>query len=61
MLTVVTGGAGFIGTHLCKELLKTSDVVVVDNLVSSSGESVKQLKKYADDYHHTFDFIYEDI
>lgn len=61
MLTVVTGGAGFIGTHLCKELLKTSDVVVVDNLISSSGKSVDLLKQYAKENKHEFNFIYDDI
>lgn len=43
---LVTGGAGFIGSHTCVELLNNGiDVVVVDNLVNSSEESLKRVEK----------------
>ena len=35
---LVTGGAGFLGSHLCKKLLSNgNEVVCVDNFFSSSG------------------------
>lgn len=42
---LVTGGAGYIGSHTCVELLnKGYDVVVLDNLVNSSEESMQRVK-----------------
>lgn len=43
---LVTGGAGYIGSHTCLELLSTPDynVVVVDNLDNSSEESLKRVR-----------------
>ncbi|MFX1736274.1 UDP-glucose 4-epimerase GalE [Paraburkholderia sp. A1RI_3L] len=41
---LVTGGAGYIGSHTCVELLQGGyDVVVVDNLVNSSRESLARV------------------
>lgn len=40
---LVAGGAGFIGSHLCDELLKTSKVICVDNFVSSSPSNIDHL------------------
>jgi dTDP-glucose 4,6-dehydratase len=41
---VVTGGAGFLGSHLCARLLDGGDeVVAVDNLVTGSLENVEEL------------------
>ena len=41
MAILVTGGAGFIGSHTCVELLEAGyDVVVVDNLYNSSRKSL---------------------
>lgn len=35
MKILVTGGAGYIGSHTCIELIKANyDIVVVDNLVN---------------------------
>ena len=46
MKILVTGGAGYIGSHTCVELLLEGyDVVVVDNLSNSSGESLNRVKK----------------
>lgn len=43
---LVTGGAGYIGSHTCVELLNDGyDVVVVDNLSNSCEESVKRVEK----------------
>jgi UDP-glucose 4-epimerase len=43
---LVTGGAGYIGSHTCIELLQADfNVVVVDNLVNSNEESLKRVKE----------------
>lgn len=43
---LVTGGAGYIGSHTCVELLSTGhDVVVVDNLSNSSRASLQAVEK----------------
>lgn len=43
---LVTGGAGYIGSHTCVELLQGGyDVVVVDNLVNSSRESLARVEQ----------------
>ena len=44
MTVLVTGGAGYIGSHTCVELLNLGmDVVVVDNLVNSSAKAVERI------------------
>ncbi|MGC6174488.1 UDP-glucose 4-epimerase GalE [Lacrimispora sp. 38-1] len=44
MAILVTGGAGYIGSHTCVELLNAGlEVVVVDNLCNSSRESMKRV------------------
>ena len=49
MKILVTGGAGFIGSHTCLELLNADhDVVVVDNLCNSSDESLKRIEEITD-------------
>ncbi len=43
---LVTGGAGYIGSHMCVELLEAGyDVVVVDNLSNSSAEAVRRVQQ----------------
>ena len=43
---IVTGGAGFIGSHLCEVLLKMDhEVVCVDNLLTGSEENIAHLKE----------------
>ena len=46
MKIFVTGGAGYIGSHTCVELLEAGyDVVVYDNLSNSSIEAIKRVEK----------------
>ena len=46
MKILVTGGAGYIGSHTCVELLESGyEVVVIDNLVNSNPESLKRVER----------------
>lgn len=46
MSILVTGGAGFIGSHTCVELLNAGfEVVIVDNFYNSQPESLNRIKK----------------
>ena len=46
MSILVAGGAGYIGSHTCVELLNAGyEVVVVDNLYNSSEEALKRVEK----------------
>ena len=54
---VVAGGAGFIGSHLCRRLLERGDsVVCVDNLITGRRENVAELEGRSD-----FEFIEHDV
>jgi len=46
MSILVTGGAGYIGSHTCIEMQNAGyDVIVIDNLDNSSSESLKRVEK----------------
>ena len=46
MAILVSGGAGYIGSHTCVELLEAGyDIIVVDNLANSSEESLRRVEK----------------
>ena len=46
MKILLTGGAGYIGSHTCVELLEAGyDVVVVDNYVNSQPEAIRRVEK----------------
>lgn len=54
---LITGGAGFIGSNLCEQLLKNGDYVIcLDNLYTGSMENIKHLLN-----HECFEFINHDI
>ena len=46
MKILVTGGAGYIGSHTCVELLNAGyDVVVIDNLYNASEKAIERIKE----------------
>ncbi len=48
MKILVTGGAGYIGSHTCLQLLRAGhDVVVVDNLVNAQEEAMRRVQTLA--------------
>lgn len=53
---LVIGGAGFIGSHLCDELIKYHHVICVDNFISSSPGNIDHLLQ-----NPNFVFIRHDI
>lgn len=53
---IVTGGAGFLGSHLCERLLREAKVICVDDLSNSSIQNIDHLLQYAD-----FEFIKYDV
>ena len=56
---LVTGGAGFIGSHTCVELLNGGyHVVVIDNLVNSRAESLRRVESITG---KKIDFYQEDV
>ena len=46
MAILVTGGAGFIGSHTCVELLNAGyEIVVADNYYNSSPKSLDRVRE----------------
>ncbi len=59
MMILITGGAGYIGSHTCVQLLDSGyEIVVVDNLCNSSREAVRRIKRLTG---RDFRFYEEDL
>ena len=53
---LITGGAGFIGSHLCDELIKSCNVICLDNFSTGSEKNIDHLLSETN-----FEFIKHDI
>ena len=57
MKLLVAGGAGFLGSNLCEELLKMGhDVIAVDNFITGSKKNIEHLQQF-----QNFSFVNHDI
>ena len=57
MRILVTGGAGFVGSHLCERLLEQGhDVLCADNFFTGTRDNILQLLK-----HERFEFLRHDV
>jgi UDP-glucuronate decarboxylase len=57
MISLITGGAGFIGSHLCEYLLKKgNEVICLDNFFTGSKKNIEHLQDYSN-----FELIRHDI
>ena len=55
-IILVTGGAGFIGSHLCDHLVKENKVICIDNFSTGKEKNIDFLLR-----HPNFEFIKHDI
>jgi dTDP-glucose 4,6-dehydratase len=54
---LITGGAGFLGSHLCERYLKEGyEVICMDNLITGNGDNIEHLFGDAN-----FQFIHHDV
>lgn len=61
-VVLVTGGAGFIGYHLCKRLLGLGNIVIaLDNLSSGQMRNIEELQSYAKEIGQQFYFKRQDV
>jgi dTDP-glucose 4,6-dehydratase len=62
MRVLVTGGAGFIGSHLCDRLLADGhEVIALDNLITGSTENIAHLageRRFRFVHHNVTNYIY---
>ena len=65
MILLITGGLGYIGSHVCVELLKSGhDIIIIDNLSNSSIHVLENIKKIVwlrkdlEDVHHHNNVIF---
>lgn len=57
MTTLVTGGSGFVGSHLCERLLREGNTVIaIDNMITGSRRNVESLL-----HHPRFTLIQHDL
>ena len=57
MRILVTGGAGFLGSHLCDKLLaQKHEIVCLDNLFTGSKDNIAHLLS-----HPKFEFVRHDV
>jgi UDP-glucuronate decarboxylase len=57
MKLLVAGGAGFLGSNLCEELLKIGhEVIAIDNFITGSKKNIEHLQQY-----QNFSFVNHDI